>query len=121
MRTQRSDLALVVRQDVADTIYEIDRISEEVIARWFEQSWPDDVPVEVVMEGVNPAQALTFPAGADLGQTRLKLILDPIDGTRGIMYDKRPAWFLARAALEKGTQTAGSDIEVDGLVELPTS
>ena len=121
VRAERNDLAMVARQDVADTIYEIDRVSEGVIAQWFEQSWPADAPVQVVMEGVDPAQALTFPAGIDVGQTQLKLILDPIDGTRGLMYDKRAAWFLAGAAPQKGPETTVADIEVAVMVELPTS
>jgi hypothetical protein len=111
----------VARQDVADTIYEIDRVSEEIIAAWFQTSWPAAVPVEVVMEGVDPAQPLTFPAGTALEATRLKVILDPIDGTRGIMYDKRPAWFLAGAAPQRGPATTLADIEVAVMVELPTS
>jgi hypothetical protein len=116
-----TDFAAVAREDVADTIYEIDRVSEEVITAWFQTSWPPDLPVEVVMEGVDPAQPLTFPAGTAPEHTQLKLILDPIDGTRGLMYDKRPAWFLAGAAPQRGAATTLADIEVAVMVELPTS
>ncbi|MBV9998375.1 MAG: inositol monophosphatase [Verrucomicrobia bacterium] len=116
-----TDFAAVARQDVADTIYEIDRVSEEVIDAWFQTSWPSALPVEVVMEGIDPAHPLIFPAGTAREATRLKVIVDPIDGTRGIMYDKRPAWFLAGAAPQRGPATTLADIEVAVMVELPTS
>lgn len=118
---QDTDFAAVARQDVADTIYEIDRVSEEFIEAWFRTSWPVDLPVELVMEGVDPAWPLTFPAGIPPENTRVKLILDPIDGTRGLMYDKRAAWFLAGAAPQRGAATTLADIEVAVMVELPTS
>ena len=47
--------------------------------------------------------------------------MDPVDGTRGLMYDKRPAWSLAGAAPNKGDATRLSDIEVAVMTELPTS
>ncbi len=49
------------------------------------------------------------------------MIVDPIDGTRGIMYDKRAAWALAGVAPNKGSATRLSDIEVAVMTELPTS
>jgi fructose-1,6-bisphosphatase/inositol monophosphatase family enzyme len=47
--------------------------------------------------------------------------MDPVDGTRGLMYDKRAAWSLAGAAANKGDATRLSDIEVAVMTELPTS
>jgi hypothetical protein len=47
--------------------------------------------------------------------------MDPVDGTRGLMYDKRPAWSLAGAAANQGAVTRLSDIEVAVMTELPTS
>jgi hypothetical protein len=49
------------------------------------------------------------------------VIVDPIDGTRGIMYDKRAAWALAGVAPNKGPGTRLRDIEVAVMTELPTS
>ena len=114
-------LSQVARLDVADTIYEIDRLSEAAIAAWFGAAWPEDLPAEIVMEGVPPSRPLTVPAGTAVADTGTKLILDPIDGTRGLMYDKRPAWFLAGAAPQRGPQTTLLDVEVAVMVELPTS
>jgi len=42
------------------------------------------------MEGLADG-ATTFPAGTPARRTVLRCILDPIDGTRCLMYDKRPA------------------------------
>jgi hypothetical protein len=47
------------------------------------------------------------------------LIVDPIDGTRGIMYDKRSAWSLAGIAPYRGDGTYLSDVVVAAQTELP--
>lgn len=112
-------LAGVAGQSAADTIYAIDRIGEAMIGRWFAEHWPGDQPVQVVMEGME--DALCFPAGMPVKKTKWKCLLDPIDGTRGIMYDKRSAWMLAGIAPQKGEATMLSDIVVAAMTELPTS
>jgi fructose-1,6-bisphosphatase/inositol monophosphatase family enzyme len=114
-------LASVSRKSAADTIYEIDRVSEDAIAEWFSRCWPKTLPVELVMEGIDPDCPVTVPLGTGVQETRTKIILDPIDGTRGIMYDKRAAWFLAGLAPQRGPATRLSDIEVAVMVELPTT
>ena len=45
------------------------------------------------------------------------MIVDTIDGTRGLMYDKRPAWCLAGAAPHGGSL---ADIVASAMTELPT-
>ena len=106
----------------ADTIYAIDKVSEATVLAWFEASWPKRWPVELVMEGLEESHgAVTFPRGTPVKQTVFKCILDPIDGTRGLMYDKRSAWSLAALALQRGPKTNLSDIVVAAMTELPTS
>jgi hypothetical protein len=116
-----ASFATVSRESVADTIYEIDRVSEAAIELWFARNWPADLPVEVVMEGIDPEQPLVLPDGVSVQDTVLKCILDPIDGTRGIMYDKRSAWFLAGVAPQLGAATRLQNIDVAVMVELPTT
>jgi len=95
-----ADVAAVT---TADTIYRVDRISEKAIWDWFEQHWPQEWPVQLVMEGEGDhAEGSTFPRGLPLSRTRLKCILDPIDGTRGLMHDKRSAWILTGLAPQRG-------------------
>ena len=116
-----ASFAAVARASVADTIYGIDRISEDAISSWFAGHWPAAFPVELVMEGIDPEYPITVPAGIPVAQTQAKILLDPIDGTRGIMYDKRAAWFLTGVAPQHGPATRLSEIEVAVMVEIPTT
>ena len=120
-RDDGASFSAVSRESVADTIYDIDRVSEEAISSWFAGNWPKTIPIELVMEGIDPDHPVTVPSGLSPEQTVAKIILDPIDGTRGIMYDKRAAWFLAGVAPQRGPATRLSEIEVASMVELPTA
>lgn len=119
-RKSRADLTAVAAQTAADTIYAIDKISEAAIVEWFETRWPMAEPVEVVMEGLDE-EGLCFPRGTLPAQTRWKCLLDPIDGTRCLMYDKRSAWVLGGIASQRGKETPLSEIVVAAMTELPTS
>src|SRR4051794_38974878 len=92
----------------ADTIYAIDRVADDALVGWFETYWPD---VELVSEGFEERVVI----GADPQWT---VIVDSIDGTRGLMYDKRPAWSLAAAAPIGGSLR---DVFVAAMTELPTT
>jgi fructose-1,6-bisphosphatase/inositol monophosphatase family enzyme len=114
-------LAEVAEVTAADTIYRIDKVSEAAIVDWFEAQWPAKWPVELVMEGGEGGDALTFPRGTPVARTEFKCLLDPIDGTRGLMYDKRSAWSLAALAPQRGERTHLGDVVVAVMTELPTS
>ena len=101
------DMAVIEGETVADTIYAIDRVADDTLLQWFEEHWPD---VEVVSEGLDEPVVV----GADPTWT---VIVDTIDGTRGLMYDKRPAWCLAAAAPHGGSLR---DIVAAAMTELPT-
>lgn len=105
----------------ADTIYQIDKISEAAILGWFAKNWPRSLPVELVIEGIEDGDNVTFPHGTPITKTAWKCILDPIDGTRCIMYDKRSAWSLAGIAPQRGAKTNLADIVVAAMTELPTT
>ncbi len=120
-RQGAAKLRRVATVTAADTIYVVDRISERVVLAWLEQHWPRNWPVELVMEGIEGEEVVTFPHGTPVAQTQWKLILDPIDGTRGLMYDKRSAWSLAGLAPQRGTKTTLADIQVAAMTELPAS
>lgn len=115
------DFAKIAAVTAADTIYQVDKISEEAILRWFERNWPKAWPVELVMEGIEDDAPETFPRGTPVSKTLFKCILDPIDGTRGLMYDKRSAWILAGLAPQRGRRTHLGDLVVAAMTELPTS
>jgi hypothetical protein len=55
------------------------------------------------------------------GGPPFRLIADPIDGTRGLMFDKRSAWCLMAVAPDRGPATSLADIEIAVMTELPTT
>lgn len=113
--------AKVAAVTAADTIYHVDKLSEVAILDWFDAHWPKAWPVELVMEGTGDGDLVTFPQGLSPMKTQLKCILDPIDGTRNLMYDKRSAWILTGLAAQRGKGTNLADIEVAVMTELPTT
>ena len=119
--TGAAELAAVAEVTAADTIYRIDKVSEGTVVGWLGANWPREWPVEVVMEGVEGKEPLTFPHRLPVGKTLLKLIVDPIDGTRSLMYDKRPGWALAGLAPHRGRETNLSHIQVAAMTELPVT
>ncbi len=114
-------LSRVAAVTAADTIYAVDKVSEATVLAWLERHWPRAWPVELVMEGLEERGAVTFPRGTAVAATRWKLILDPIDGTRGLMFDKRSAWSLAALAPQRGAKNTLADLVVAAMTELPTS
>lgn len=114
-------LSAVAHESAADTIYAIDKLSEAAILEWFGAHWPADEPVELIFEGIDEAHPPCFPANVDALDTKWKCIIDPIDGTRGLMVDKRSAWALAGLAPQLGTATSLSDIRVAAMTEIPTT
>ncbi|MDB5171726.1 MAG: inositol monophosphatase [Phycisphaerales bacterium] len=117
-------LYAVNRTTAADTIYQIDAVVEPLLEGFCRQ-WAKTTPLVLVAEGIEDERgregAKVFPAGATEEDALIRLIVDPIDGTRGIMYDKRPAWALAGVAPNNGPGTRLRDIEVSVMTELPTS
>jgi fructose-1,6-bisphosphatase/inositol monophosphatase family enzyme len=109
----------VNRASAADTIYQIDTVVEPAMEE-FCREWAKTTPLVLVAEGLDEG-AKVFPEGLAEEEAQIRVIVDPIDGTRGIMYDKRPAWALAGVAPNKGPGTRLRDIEVAVMTELPTS
>jgi len=104
-------LSTIVAVQAGDAIFAIDRISEAVLLEHFErlgQKWS----FVLIAEGVGEDGVVVFPAGTDPLQAELRIIIDPIDGTRGLMYQKRPAWILTGAAPNIGPITNLSTIEL---------
>jgi hypothetical protein len=96
-----SDLARVVYDGAGDVTYMVDRVSETALVEWFTREIAVHEPIVLVGEGL-PGGRITLPDGADPQQARWCIIVDPIDGTRGLMYQKRPAWILTGVAPNRG-------------------
>jgi hypothetical protein len=60
-----------------------------------------------------------LPSGTSADVAELQIIVDPIDGTRGLMYQKRPAWILTGVARNRGPATTLADIEIALQTEIP--
>ena len=119
----RHGLYEVSRSSAADTIYRLDTVVEPMLDE-FCGEWAKTTPLVLIAEGVEggPAEGVrVFPDGAAEDDAAIRLIVDPVDGTRGLMYDKRPAWALAGLAPNRGPRTRLRDIEVAVMTELPTS
>jgi len=118
-RAGGADMATPVAQEGGDTIFAIDRHVEAVIESEI-AAWPAEcLPVLLIAEGMGEDGRHVI--GGHHAPPRYRLIVDPIDGTRNIMYDKRAAWFLAAVAHNKGDATRLSDSIASAMVELPTS
>ncbi len=101
-----------------DTIYAVDRVSEELIVELFELEVAKKFPLVLIAEGIAGGR-LTLPRETNEADAVWRIVVDPIDGTRGIMYQKRSAWILTGAAPNRGDQTNLNDIEVAVQTEIP--
>jgi hypothetical protein len=124
IRSHGKGLHTVTRSSTADTIYAIDTEVDPLLESFCEE-WAKETPLVLVAEGLQDEHGvegpLVFPRGTKEEDATIRVIVDPIDGTRGIMYDKRPAWALAGVAPNNGPATRLRDIEVAVMTELPTS
>ena len=121
-----ADLAQVTGSVAADVIYEIDRIGEARVIEWLTTHWPADQPVRLVMEGIEDDRLVVFPAETVADAVQWICIVDPIDGSRNLMFDKRSGWVLAGVAPaavgDDGRPTARlGDIVAAAMTEIPTT
>ncbi len=112
-------LACPVAEEGGDTIYGIDRDVDSTIKTVID-GWSDEcMPLTVIAEGMGSDGTNVF--GDSQAVPAFKMIIDPIDGTRNLMYDKRSAWFLAAVAPNQGEDTDLASAVAAVIVELPTS
>src|SRR5262249_34780105 len=111
-------LAEIAREEEGDTIYAVDRISEELLIEFFEHEVAPRWPLVLIAEGL-PKGKVILPRGTPESAAVWRIIVDPIDGTRGLMYQKRSAWVLTGVASNRGVDTNLSDIEFAIQSELP--
>jgi fructose-1,6-bisphosphatase/inositol monophosphatase family enzyme len=111
-------LSGVARDEDGDTIYAIDSVAEHLLVEEIGRTIATrESPVVLVAEGL-PGGEVVVPEGADRRAARWFIVVDPIDGTRGLMYQKRPAWILTGVASGPGSPTL-ADIELAVQTEIP--
>jgi hypothetical protein len=112
------EMASVAYDGEGDTIYTVDRISESLLVELFEERIASRVPIVLIAEGLLGGK-VTLPRHASESSAVWRIIADPIDGTRPLMYQKRSAWILTGVAPNHGESTTLADIEVAVQTELP--
>jgi fructose-1,6-bisphosphatase/inositol monophosphatase family enzyme len=110
-RQSVTQLSGVDREDVSDTIYSIDVVGENTVSEMFEELRRKH---GFVLIGEGLEEDLEREATATW-----RIIVDPIDGTRGLMYQKRSAWILTGVAPNRGAKTSVSDIVLAVQTEIP--
>lgn len=116
--TAVADLAAIVKEAEGDTIYAVDRISEERLLDFFSREIAVHTPLVLIAEGLEGGEVV-LPLGTEASAARWRIIVDPIDGTRGLMVQKRSAWILTGVAPNKGPATGLQDIELAVQTEIP--
>jgi fructose-1,6-bisphosphatase/inositol monophosphatase family enzyme len=111
-------LSRVVADEEGDTIFAVDRVSEEVLVDFFEQQIAPSNPLVLIAEGLSGG-LITLPRGISETEAVWRVIVDPIDGTRGLMYQKRSGWVLTGVAPNRGPDTSLEDVELAVQTEIP--
>jgi fructose-1,6-bisphosphatase/inositol monophosphatase family enzyme len=111
-------LAAIAREEEGDTIYAVDCISEDLLIDFFEREIAPAAPLVLIAEGLEGGEVV-LPHGTPASDAVWRVIMDPIDGTRGLMYQKRSAWVLTGVAPNRGPETDMQDIEVAVQTEIP--
>ena len=119
-------LVSVAQTTDSDVKFDVDVAAERQVVD-FCTTWAaeDGVCFVLVAEGVSREpgglERVVFPEGADESRAQFVLIVDPIDGSRLLMYDKRSAWALSGIAPYRPEGCTLADIVVAVQTELHTS
>ena len=116
--TSLEDLSRVVAEEGGDAIFAIDRLSEATLIEQFgrlAERWP----CVLIAEGLGETGRRILPEGRRPDEAEIRVLVDPIDGTRGLMYQKRPGWILTGIAPNRGEATTLADIELAVQTEIP--
>ena len=117
-RSAFAELSSIAREQEGDTIYAIDCVSEEIIVDFFAREVAPQASLVLIAEGLEGGQ-IVLPQGTSEESAIWRIIVDPIDGTRGLMYQKRSAWVLTGVAPNRGVDTDLADIELAVQTEIP--
>jgi hypothetical protein len=112
------DLARVVGDEAGDTQFAIDRVSETLLLEHFAPV-AEEWPCLLIAEGLGRDGRAVLPRGRALGDVEIVVLVDPIDGTRGLMMQKRSAWVLTGVAPFRGVTPSLRDVELALQTEVP--
>ncbi len=112
------ELSHVVAHQGGDVVFALDRVSEEVLVDYVDREIACQDPIVLIAEGL-PDGKMVMPAGANEDDCLLKMIVDPIDGSRPLMFQKRSGWILTGIAPNRGESTGLRDICLAVQTEIP--
>jgi len=111
------ELTAVADDGAGDTIFRVDRVAEELLVEGLAEVAREE-PLLLLAEGLARG-GVALPAGTIPTDCRWKVLVDPIDGTRGLMYQKRSGWILTGVAPNRGADTRLRDIVLAVQTEIP--
>ncbi len=117
-RSDSEEMARVAKDGEGDTLYAVDRVGEAQILDFFRELSLEK-PVILIAEGLENGGRAVIPDGAPEEEAALRILMDPIDGTRGLTYQKRSAWILTGVAPNRGPSTTLGDVELAVQTEIP--
>lgn len=122
MRAQNPAVLAQVSHDHlgGDTQYALDAHIETLLIDLC-RDWARESPFVLIAEGIGEDGWLPLPEGTPAREAEFLLIVDPIDGTRPIMYDKRSGWLLSAIAPNFGRETTSEHVLLAMQTELPTT
>jgi len=98
-----------------DLSYALDDVADDPLAA-FGAALGRERRVTVIAEGSGRSVHGEGPEA-----TALRVLVDPVDGTRSLMHDMRSAWALTAIAPDRGEATRLSDAQVAVQTELPVT
>jgi fructose-1,6-bisphosphatase/inositol monophosphatase family enzyme len=117
-RQAAEDLTRVASDAAGDTLYGLDMVTEERLVEFFAHEIAPHTPVMLIAEGISGGRVV-LPPGTRESDARWRIIVDPVDGTRALMYQKRSGWILTGIAPNRGAATGLHDIEAAVQTEIP--
>ena len=117
-QSSQDKLSEVAGDGAGDTIYAVDRISDSMLTQLFNERIASREPIVLLAEGL-PGGKITLPLGTREEDAAWRVLADPIDGTRCVMYQKRSGWILTGIASNRGEHTTLADIELAVQTEIP--
>ncbi len=112
------ELSKIVADEGGDLVFALDRVSEEILVDLVTKKIACHAPVVLVAEGLAQGK-VNLPTGTREEDCRWRILVDPIDGTRPLMYQKRPGWILTGVAPNLGDRTRLNDIQLAVQTEIP--
>ncbi|MDD2225187.1 MAG: hypothetical protein PHP97_03410 [Candidatus Shapirobacteria bacterium] len=117
IKNSTGNLSDVSSQGNGDISYKIDSFAESKIDGLGKKIISLGYSVEITAEGIGKRKYLV----SNNSTPDFAIIIDPIDGTRGIMYDFRSAFVLTGVAPYRPEGNTLNDIEIAVQTEIPTS